>query len=68
MNEKKIEDRTQEFSADHQTDEEESDPTAEQEDVCLKAPEWAEHSRLHDEDEPCDDGRSGDLERNRQDD
>lgn len=32
-------------------------------DVCQKAPEWAEHSRLQDEDEPCDDGRTGNLER-----
>jgi hypothetical protein len=34
-------------------------------DVCQKAPEWAEHARLHDEYEPCDDGRSGNLERAR---
>lgn len=27
--------------------------------ICLKAPEWAEHDRLHDNDMPCDDGRSG---------
>jgi nicotinamidase/pyrazinamidase len=27
--------------------------------VCLKAPEWAEHQRLEDDDLPCDDGRSG---------
>ena len=31
--------------------------------VCQKAPEWAEHSRLIDEDAPCDDGRTGNLER-----
>ena len=31
--------------------------------VCRKAPEWAEHSRLHDEDQPCDDGRTGNLDR-----
>lgn len=30
-----------------------------QDDVCLKAPEWAEHQRLDDPDEPCDDGRTG---------
>ena len=29
--------------------------------VCTKAPEWAEHARLEDEDQPCDDGRSGKL-------
>jgi nicotinamidase/pyrazinamidase len=27
--------------------------------VCIKAPEWAEHQRLDDDDLPCDDGRSG---------
>ena len=27
--------------------------------VCTKAPEWAEHQRLEDDDLPCDDGRSG---------
>jgi hypothetical protein len=32
--------------------------------VCQKAPEWAEHARLQDEDAPCDDGRTGNLERN----
>lgn len=31
-----------------------TDPT-----VCLKAPEWAEHERFTDRDEPCDDGRAG---------
>lgn len=30
-------------------------------DVCIKAPEWAEHQRLFDDDLPCDDGRSGRL-------
>ena len=30
-------------------------------DVCEKAPEWAEHQRFSDDDEPCDDGRSGRL-------
>lgn len=35
--------------------------------VCQKAPEWAEHSRLHDDDQPCDDGRLGNLERNEDD-
>jgi ADP-ribosylglycohydrolase len=30
-------------------------------DVCVKAPEWAEHARLEDDDQPCDDGRSGKL-------
>ena len=28
-------------------------------DVCLKAPEWAEHQRFTDTDTPCDDGRAG---------
>ena len=27
--------------------------------VCLKATEMAEHQRFADDDEPCDDGRSG---------
>jgi transketolase len=27
--------------------------------VCTKAPEWAEHQRLDDPDQPCDDGRAG---------
>lgn len=30
-------------------------------DVCEKAPEWAEHQRFWDDDEPCDDGRTGRL-------
>ena len=30
--------------------------------VCVKAPEWAEHQRLWDDDMPCDDGRSGNIE------
>lgn len=29
---------------------------------CTKAPS-AEHSRAHDQDEPCDDGRDGDLDK-----
>ncbi len=29
---------------------------------CRKAPS-AEHARGHDNDEPCDDGRTGDLEK-----
>lgn len=28
---------------------------------CTYAPEWAEHARLHRENEPCDDGRSGNI-------
>jgi ADP-ribosyl-[dinitrogen reductase] hydrolase len=32
-----------------------------QEEVCIKAPEWAEHYRLGDDDQPCDDGRSGKI-------
>ena len=31
------------------------------EEVCTKAPEWAEHQRLEDDDMPCDDGRSGKI-------
>lgn len=31
-------------------------------DMCVKAPEWAEHQRLWDDDVPCDDGRSGKLD------
>ena len=30
-------------------------------DACQKAPEWAEHARMDDDDEPCDDGRSGKI-------
>jgi nicotinamidase/pyrazinamidase len=30
-------------------------------DVCQKAPEWAEHARFEDSDQPCDDGRSGKI-------
>jgi hypothetical protein len=26
-------------------------------DTCVKAPEWAEHARFNDDDQPCDDGR-----------
>ena len=43
--------------------EEESGATIPKDDVCQKAPEWAEHARLSDDDEPCDDGRTGNLER-----
>jgi hypothetical protein len=35
---------------------------SENEAVCEKAPEWAEHHRFQDEDRPCDDGRSGKLD------
>lgn len=37
------------------------DHAVDSEQVCEKAPEWAEHQRLWDDDEPCDDGRSGRL-------
>lgn len=30
-------------------------------DVCVRAPEWAEHQRPADPEEPCDDGRSGKI-------
>jgi len=36
-----------------------SDVRDEAPDICVKAPEWAEHQRLDDDDMPCDDGRSG---------
>lgn len=26
--------------------------------VCLNAPEWAEHARFEESDEPCEDGRA----------
>jgi nicotinamidase/pyrazinamidase len=29
--------------------------------ACQKAPEWVEHARLDDTDQPCDDGRSGKI-------
>jgi nicotinamidase/pyrazinamidase len=32
---------------------------APEENVCLKAPEWAEHQRFSDDDMGCDDGRAG---------
>ena len=38
------------------------DETFDDQDVCSKAPEWAEHQRLGDDDLPCDDGRAGRLE------
>ncbi|MEJ2638026.1 MAG: hypothetical protein P8010_00470 [Desulfosarcinaceae bacterium] len=37
------------------------DESEDSDEVCIKAPEWAEHQRLRDEDTPCDDGRSGRL-------
>jgi nicotinamidase/pyrazinamidase len=37
----------------------EGEEAAAEQDVCLKAPEWAEHQRFNDFDIPCDDGRSG---------
>jgi hypothetical protein len=46
--------------------EEESGATIPKDDICKKAPEWAEHARLNDEDEPCVDGRTGNLERDRE--
>jgi hypothetical protein len=46
--------------------EEESGATIPNDDVCQKAPEWAEHARLSDDDEPCDDGRTGNLQRDRE--
>ena len=41
---------------------EDRDEVVDNQEVCHKAPEWAEHQRLWDDDEPCDDGRSGRLE------
>jgi hypothetical protein len=61
MNSKKKSDA--EKSENPKTIEGESGATIPEDDVCQKAPEWAEHSRLQDEDEPCDDGRTGNLER-----
>jgi hypothetical protein len=49
----------------NETDEKKPDPDTSQ-DTCRKAPEWAEHQRLEDDDMPCDDGRSGNIERERQ--
>lgn len=28
-------------------------------DICQTAPEWAEHARFEDANDPCDDGRTG---------
>jgi hypothetical protein len=36
--------------------------------ICEKAPEWAEHHRLQDEDQPCEDGRGGNIFGRRKDD
>jgi hypothetical protein len=33
---------------------------------CQKAPEWVEHARFDDQDEPCDDGRTGKICGNRE--
>jgi hypothetical protein len=30
-------------------------------DVCVRAPEWAEHARGEEIDDACDDGRSGKI-------
>jgi hypothetical protein len=38
-----------------------SEKTKEKLMVCTKAPS-AEHARSHDDDEPCDDGRTGELD------
>lgn len=37
----------------------EGEKAAEDPEVCIKAPEWAEHQRFNDLDIPCDDGRAG---------
>ena len=29
--------------------------------LCTYAPEWAEHARFNQENEPCDDGRAGNI-------
>ncbi|MFZ7127588.1 MAG: transketolase [Desulfobacterales bacterium] len=34
-------------------------PEAVEEEICTKAPEWAEHERFSDSDQACDDGRAG---------
>jgi hypothetical protein len=61
MNSQKIsgEDKAEKKSKKSKAIEGEPGTTVPEGDVCQKAPEWAEHSRLHDEDEPCDDGRAG---------
>jgi nicotinamidase/pyrazinamidase len=38
-----------------------TDALATEIDACQKAPEWAEHARFEDTDQPCDDGRSGKI-------
>lgn len=35
------------------------DRASEEMDFCQSAPEWAEHARLEDANDPCDDGRTG---------
>jgi len=55
MNEESIE----KSSEKSKTIEGETGATVPRGDVCRKAPEWAEHARLHDDDQPCDDGRTG---------
>lgn len=42
-----------------QQENQDRDARKDDQDVCVKAPEWAEHQRLSDDDQPCDDGRSG---------
>jgi hypothetical protein len=54
---------TDEKSDKSKTIEGESGATIPDDTVCQKAPEWAEHSRLNDEDAPCDDGRTGNIKR-----
>lgn len=62
----KLKEKSEASSEKPEATEEGSGETIPQGDFCQKAPEWAEHSRLHDEDQPCDDGRSGNLEQSSQ--
>jgi len=38
-----------------------NDPAAAEPEICIKAPEFAEHARLSDDDDTCDDGRTGKI-------
>lgn len=38
-----------------------NDPAAVNPEICIKAPEFAEHARFSDDDDTCDDGRTGKI-------
>lgn len=63
MNEMSKEKQSQKNDVDAQNNEttSERDKIVDDQQVCQKAPEWAEHQRLWEDDVPCDDGRSGKL-------